>query len=119
MKALLVTIAGVILAFVASVLRAPWLAAAASLVAICGAYAQFRAGQPFELMFSDASWRESDGGFSLSVPRAMHKKVRPTATVFEGVATTFHWVGVSIQVSDSGNVELGAATRFTGKVVIV
>jgi hypothetical protein len=118
MTALIVTILGVVLAFIASAASATWLAGIASLVAVLGAYAQFRATQPFEFPFTESAWQGSGREFTLSIPKAEHKKTRPTATVFEGFGATFQVVGVSIHIDGDHSITVGAAQRFSGKVVI-
>gem|GEM_PF-7056495 len=88
-------------------------------MALVGAYAQYRSSLPFDFLFSEHTWKQHDEHeFKLVIPQSLHKKVSPTATVFKGMAPRYEEVGVSISTGESGAVVVGAAQRFSGKVTI-
>lgn len=118
MKALLVTVAAIILGFVASVANLYWLAAVALVVALFGAYAQYRDSVPFERVFTAADWQKNASDFQLVISRREHKKKSPTATFFLGTAPNFEVAMCDIHTAADGTVLLAVSEPVTGKVVI-
>lgn len=88
MKALVITVVAILLGLAASLANIVWLAALATLVALAGAYAQYRDTLPFEFVFSLAGWQENGNEFNLVIPQKQHSKSKPTATVFRGKPRT-------------------------------
>ena len=119
MKALIVTILGIILATAAGLVNIPWLAGLAALVTLAGAWAQYRDGLPFERVFSSADWRrQTDPNFQLVVPFGEHKKSSPIVAVYLGQPPAFELIGCEVATDANGGVVLGASHAFAGKVVV-
>ncbi len=118
MKALFVTVIGIVLSFAASVANVYWLAAVAMVIALAGAYAQYRDTAPFELIFEPADWQKVAADFRLVVPSLRHKKASPTATVYLGQPPTFEEAMCDVSTDAGGSIVLGASQPFNGKVVI-
>lgn len=118
MKALIITVIGIILGLGASLANVSWLAVLATVVALIGAYMQYRDSVPFEFVFTPDSWQKDGAEFKLVISRAMHNKSAPTATVLLGLAPNFQEVSVGIKTEAGGAVIVEANSTFSGKVII-
>lgn len=118
MKALLITVVGILLGLAASLGNIVWLSVLAAVVALMGAYAQYRDTMPYEFIFSGSSWQRAGSGFKLVIPKEQHKKSNPTATVFKGENQTYEEVDCDISADTTGAIVLRATIPFEGKVLI-
>ena len=118
MKAFLITVAAIILGFVASLANLYWLAAVAMVVALAGAYAQYRDTLPFERVFTAADWQRDASDYRLTIRPREHKKKSPAATIYLGTAPNFEVAMCDIHTDADGTVVLCVSQPVTGKVVI-
>lgn len=118
MQAFVITVVGIILGLVATLGNVIWLAVLAAVVALAGAYSQHRDAAPFEFVFSSDDWQKVGAEFNLVVPKRLHNKNKPIATVFEGLAPNFQEVVVAIKICSDSAVVIEANLTFQGKVVV-
>jgi hypothetical protein len=118
LKALLLTVGGAILGLVATLTNHVWLAVLATVITLVGAYYQYRDAKPFEYIFSSANWQKDGAELNLVIPKKLHNKTNPTATVFKGLSPNFDEVDVDIKIKLGSTVVIGASLPFEGKVVI-
>lgn len=118
MKAFLITVAAIILGFAVSMPNVHWLTAVAMVVALCGAYAQYRDTLPFERVFTVADWQKDATDYRLTISPREHKKKSPAATFYLGTSPNFEVAMCDIHTDADGAVVLVVLQPFTGKVVI-
>jgi hypothetical protein len=118
MKALVVTIISVLIAFAASVANIQWIAFLAVLCAIAGAYWQYKDGQPFELQFEENAWQKNGSMFEISVPKRCHGKTRPTVTVFEATSEAFEEVSCGTCTQTHGRIVVCSSKPFSGTLIV-
>ncbi len=118
MKALVVTVISILIAFAASVANIQWLAVLAVLCAIAAAYWQYKDGQPFEFQFDENAWQRNGSMFELSVPKRRHGKTRPTITIFEATPEAFQEVSCDTTTDESGHIVVSASKPFSGSLIV-
>ena len=118
MKALVVTIISILIAFAASVANILWLAVIAVLVAIAAAYWQYKDAQPFELRFEKNAWQKNGSMFELSVPKRRHGKARPTITVFEATPDAFQEVTCDTSTHEDDQIVVSSSQPFSGSLIV-
>ena len=118
MKTFLVTVASIVLALVATLLNINWLVVVSTIVALAGAYAQYRDSLPFEFVFIDSMWQKVDNGFQIVIPKTKHTKSRPISTTFQGQHSTYEEVTCAVSVDYQEAVILSVNQPFSGKVII-
>ena len=119
MKSFLITVAGIVLSFVASLSGTTWLAIFSTVIALIGAYAQYKDASPYEFVFNDRSWEEGEGNFNLVIHRKKHKKVNPTVTVYELRDQSYELIICDIKVDKNDAIIICSLSRSNGKVVII
>ncbi len=121
MSAFSITIFGILLGLISSLTGITWLTILAAVVAFVGSYLQYKNSVPYELIFSESSWKHNGKGensTSLVIPKRWHKESNPTATVFFGRSPNFEQ-GIGDAATDAdGNITLYAGKPFAGKVVV-
>jgi hypothetical protein len=118
MKALVLTIVSILIAFAASVANIQWLAVIAVLGAIAGAYWQYKDGQPFELRFEETAWLKNGSMFELSVPKRRHGKTRPTITIFEATSDAFQEVSCDTATDEDDRIVVSSSKPFSGSLIV-
>lgn len=118
MKSLFITVAGILLSLVASLANIVWLAVLSTVVALVGAYAQYKDALPYEFVFDGSSWQGAERNLKLVIPKKQHKKVNPTATVFKRQNQSYEEINCDVGTDESDAIILGAVITFEGKVVI-
>ena len=94
-----------------------WLGVAVTAVA---AYFQYREAQPFELYFTEQSWRKhGEREHSLSVEPSRHKKgTAATAVIYMENDGGFEQVECLLQTIAGGTVEAQTSHPFKGKLIV-
>jgi hypothetical protein len=94
-----------------------WIGVAITAIA---AYFQYRDALPFEMIFSEQSWkRHAEREHTLSVPSTHHKKgTKATAVMYQANDRGFEEVSCFIQTVEGGAVEAHSSKPFPGKIVI-
>jgi hypothetical protein len=118
MKSLLVTVTGIFLGLVASLLNIHWLAILSTIIALIGAYAQYKDALPYEFIFDASSWKKTDEEYMLVIPKKQHKKESPVSTVFECHNQICQEVICDRCTDKSDAVIVNVNRPFEGKVVI-
>ncbi len=114
----IVTIIAIAIGVAASIANILWLVISAGVLALAGAYAQYRETLPFEWCFPSDAWKGAGSDFHLVVPRHRHGKRGPTATVFLGEPPKFEQIMCDVSTTCEGEVILGASKPFSGKLVV-
>lgn len=118
MKPLLVTVAGIVLGFFSTLSSNTCLAFISTLIALIGAYAQYKDSLPFDFSFNRDSWKCVGTDLRLTIHRNKHNKASPVATVYKLIGRAYEEVICDIQADESGAIVIASNTAFNGKVVI-
>jgi hypothetical protein len=117
MNSIFITIAGIVLAFLATLANSNGLAAIAAAISLIGVYMQYKDALAFERTFSEQEWLGADRDFKISFHHKNHKKTTPTSKVFMGT-NPCEEVNCDISVGSDNSVIIGATKPFAGKIVI-
>jgi len=118
MKPLLVTVAAIVLGFFSSLSNNTGLTCISTLIALIGAYAQYKDSLPFTFSFNCSSWEGEGTDLRLTIHRKKHNKTSPVATVYRLSGRVYEEVTCEIQADLVGAIVLASNTAFSGKVVI-
>lgn len=116
---LILTIAGIIVGFVSSLLGNLLLGAIATAIAIIGASLQYYASKPFVLEFNESNWAQVDDEYIITVPARQHKRQRDiTSTVYIVKSGAYEVVGCDEKSNSDGSFAIAALLPFTGRLVL-
>ncbi len=118
MKPLLVTVAAIVLGFFSSLSNNTWPTCISTLIALIGAYAQYKDSLPFTFSFDSSSWEGEGTALRLTIHRNKHNKTSPVATVYRLSGRVYEEVICEIQADEADAIVLASTIAFNGKVVI-
>jgi hypothetical protein len=118
MKALLVTIVGIVVSVAASVMNLLWLVVTGAVIAGVGAWMQYRDTVAFERIINIADWEKDGADYRIDIAASDHKKSGPTATIYVGRAPHFEQASCDVHTDTDNTVILRVSNPVSGKVVI-
>jgi hypothetical protein len=121
MQNLIITIIGILLGVLASFTN-PFFSIPAGLLAVYGAFLQYKESLPFEIIFQPDRWiKKNDEDFELVIPFVKHKKTNPTVKTYladETDQNKFDETMCSVSVKEN-EVLVSACSPFKGKIIII
>lgn len=75
---------------------------------------------PYVLEFSVDDWnvRTDEPGFVIQIPQLVHGKTASAVTVQQRIGNRWQDCECDVQTTDADDVEVGALTRFSGRIVV-
>ncbi len=120
MKAVTITVAGILIGVIATAFDQLWVAGLSALAALYGAFLQYKDSVAFEFIFSKTDWTqiENSGQYYLEIPNSTHHKLNPVITVRDNDLHAEEFAYCNVHVLDNNLVRIETTFVFSGKAII-